>query len=613
MYSLFHYKKEENQMKNLRTRCLSVLLALSMVMTAFIFIPEPAFADEAVYKADFKTHDEIFTAGAEAQYSGKTVILHSNDVHGAIGGYAKIADLEDDFKAAGAEVITVDCGDYSQGDTYVNTSKGMNAVTLMSLAGYEYATLGNHEFDYGYDILSGNLKEAGYKTICADVLENGRTIYDPDLIHTTKGGVKIGFFGLDTPETQTKVNPVNIAGLTFLSNSGGKTELFDCAAAEVKALKDQGADLIIALTHLGVDEESKQDGHRSTDVYEKAPGIDMILDGHSHTVMTEGMNGEPVQSTGTKFENIGVVVIDDASKKIEEHYLVATEDLTEDADVKAATDAIIAEIDKDYGKIIATSEVRFASEKTENRCYETNTGDLVTDSMVWILKERKYAMDVDDDHIVAITNGGALRAGLDEGANVTKKDINTILPFGNTITVGYVKGSTILEVLEASTYCIPEPIGGFPQTKGISFNIDATKPYDMGELYPGTTYYAPRTIQRVSISGINGREFKPDDVYAVVTNDFVTNGGDTYYSIKEELSGFFDTGIPLDEAVCEFIIKELDGKLTKEAYGESRGDITIGSPSAVAADFDAVKATIEYIVSWIRWFLSYGSSSVSFG
>ncbi len=576
-------------MKSFKTRFLSLVVAYSMV-AAGTFIPLPVYAaDTPEYPAVTKTHDQIFPVGAEAPFAGKTVILHSNDVHGAIEGYAKIADLEDDFEAAGAEVITVDCGDYSQGTPYVSISKGESAVTLMNAAGYEYATIGNHEFDYGYSTLKDNLKSATYKSICADVLENGQTILDPDIIHTTRGGVKIGFFGLETPETKDKTHPKNIVGLTFLSNSDGRTELFDCAQAEVKALQDQGADLIFSLAHLGVDVESEMDGHRSVDVYEKTPGIDMILDGHSHTVMTEGKNGEPVQSTGTKFENIGVVVIDDATKKIEDHYLVDTEGLTEDPEVKAISDDITKKIDEEYGETIATSEVRFASEKTENRCYETNTGDLITDSMLWELKKMDLAVEVDDDHIVALTNGGGIRAGLQEGATVSRKDIKNILPFGNTLTVSYVNGSTLLEALEASTFCTPEKIGGFPQTKGIVFNIDADKPYDKGDLYPNSTYYAPKSIQRVSITSINGKPFNPDDKYAIVTNDFITSGGDTYYSIKAADSSF-DTGMTLDEAVSDFIVNGLGGKLTKEAYGEPRGDITINAPTAAPVALNKVKA-----------------------
>ncbi|MBQ7507659.1 MAG: bifunctional metallophosphatase/5'-nucleotidase [Lachnospiraceae bacterium] len=571
-------------MKKIRNGLMSAVLAGALI--APVFAPAAVYADvDQVGEPVFKTHAEIFAGGAD-EYAGKTVILHSNDVHGALKGYAMIADLEDDFEAAGAEVIMVDCGDYTQGDPLVSISKGASAIELMNLAGYEYSTLGNHEFDFGIDVLKENLNNAAFTPVCADVLDTDGLLLEKDhVIHETKSGVKIGFFGMETPETQTKANPALIKGLTFLSNSAGKTELNDCAAIEVQELKEEGADIIVTLAHLGVDDESI--GNQSYDVFNSTPGIDIMLDGHSHTEMTEGKNGEMIQSTGLKFANIGVVVIDDATKAIEDHYLVKTkteegEDaLTSDEEVAAAEKKISDEVDALLGEVIGTSEVRFASQKTENRCYETNTGDLVTDAMMWTILNQTDSLLVDDDHVVAITNGGGLRAGLEEGSEVTMKDINTILPFGNTLTLAYIDGATLLEALEASTFCTPKDIGGFPQTKGIQFTIDASKPYDKGELYPDSTYYAPKSIQRVSIQSINGKPFNENDIYALITNNFISAGGDTYYAVSAADTSF-DTGIPLDEAVSGYIANALDGKLTKEMYGEPRGDITIGNAPVAA-------------------------------
>lgn len=138
---------------------------------------------------------------------GKTVILHSNDVHGAIDLYAAMAALKADYEAQGAEVILADAGDYSQGTVYVSVNKGADAVTMMNATGYDVVTLGNHEFDYGYAQLVENMKAAKFQVLCADVLgADGKTIYDANTI-IEKGGVKIGFFGLETPEAQTKATP----------------------------------------------------------------------------------------------------------------------------------------------------------------------------------------------------------------------------------------------------------------------------------------------------------------------------------------------------------------------------------------------------------------------
>ena len=580
-----------------RKKLLGFILSGALILG--MWMPAGVRANDVgdTFKADTKTHKDIFN-GSSTQYKGKTVILHSNDVHGAIAGYAYIAELEDDFEEAGAEVITMDAGDYSQGTSYVSSSMGASAVSLMNEAGYEFSTLGNHEFDYGWAQLKSNLSDAKFKVLCADVTdrETGKTIFDANNLYTTKGGVKIGIFGMETPETQTKANPSLIKGLIFASNSGGKTGLYDCAKEQVASLKTQGADLIVGLTHLGMDSESSGDGHRSVDLYDHVDGIDFIIDAHSHDTMTEGLAGEPIQSTGTKFENIGVVVIDETSKKIEEHYLVATEGLDKDPVVEAAAKKIIDDIDAKLGHVIATSEVAFTGEKSDNRCHETNTGDLITDAMVWAIKDRGYTINVDDDHVVAIENGGSIRSSINIG-DVTKQNIKDVLPYDNTFYVIYVKGSELLEALEASTFDLPNTIGGYPQTKGIRFNIDTTKPYDQGELYPNSTYYAPKSIQRVKILSVNGKAYSENDIYVVVTNSYIGAGGDTYYPFSAATESF-NTWINEYEAVVDYIEKGLEGKLTSERYGEVRGDATYEAAPA-APKLSTVKAGKKKLT--VKW------------
>ena len=285
---------------------LSVLLAMAMVLSLSV----------TSFAAD--TDSE-----AKAEMAGKTVILHTNDVHGAIEGYAYITALKADYEAKGAEVILVDAGDYSQGEVYVSDTKGLDAVEMMNVTGYDVVTLGNHEFDYGYAQLKENMTKADFKILCANVYgEDGIPIFDANYTYTTKSGVKIGFFGMETPEAQTKANPALIKGLKF------DTDLKAVAEKQLEALKDD--DVVIALSHLGVDDSSKP--YTSYDLYNAAKGIDFIIDGHSHSVMTKGKNGEPIQSTGTKFANIGVIVIDDASKKIESNSLYEIkEDTAKDA------------------------------------------------------------------------------------------------------------------------------------------------------------------------------------------------------------------------------------------------------------------------------------------
>ena len=553
-------------------KLLALLLALILALSV-----APALAD---YPA------KVFPT----DYTGKTVILHSNDVHGAIDGYAYIAWLKTWMEEHGAEdVILVDVGDFSQGTVYVSTTKGEAAIDMMNAAGYDIVSLGNHEFDYGYDNLMENLSKAKFYTICANVFEDetGNSILEPsvnayfvpteeDKDDESKIYLKIAFIGIETPETATKVNPGLISNIHFSTFD----DLYACTQKAIDAVRDD-VDLVIGLFHLGVYEESAISGYRSIDVYNKVTGLDFIIDGHSHTVMTAFENGEPIQSTGTKFANVGVIVIDNETKTIEDHFLMSTAGMGKDEAVAAKAQEIMDEIDAKYGAAFATSEVLLNGERAPgNRTEETNMGDLVTDAMVWFATKEGGIEQVEPNQVIGITNGGGIRATIQPG-EISMKDVNTVLPFGNTVTVIYVTGEDLLEVLEASTFCTPEPIGGYPQTSGITWTLDSTKEFDKGEVYvldgKETSYFKPASIQRVSIQAINGEPFDPAATYAVVTNNFCAAGGDTYNCFARaynEGSGF-DTGIPLDEAVMAYVTDVLGGVITAETYGEPTGETQI--------------------------------------
>ena len=536
-------------------------LVLSLVLVLAVAVPASAAYD---YAANAK----IF----HSDFSGKTVILHSNDVHGALEGYAAMSALKANYEIAGAEVILVDAGDFSQGTIYVSTSKGASAVNLMNAVGYDLATLGNHEFDYGYEQLKKNLELANFTVICADVFldETGETIYDPAAIIETDSGLKLGFFGMETPETATKVNPGLIKDISFATFD----DLYASAQIAVDALREQEVDLVFGLVHLGVDDESAANGYRSLDLYDNVNGIDFLIDGHSHTVMTAGPNGEPIQSTGTAFANIGVIVIDNETKTIEDHFLMATDGLAVNALVNSRAMGIIETVDAEYGTPFATSEVRLNGDRAPgNRTEQTNLGTLITDAMVWTVVSTGGVAQYYDAPVVGITNGGGIRATIEAG-EVTKKDINTVLPFGNTVAVVYVTGAELLEALEASTYCTPDAVGGYPQTSGIEWVLDTTAAFDQSEVYTldgkESSYYAPASINRVTIKSINGEPFDEAATYAVVTNNFCAAGGDTYNVFNRAyVQGFgFDTGIPMDEAVMDYITEVLGGVIGAE-YAEA--------------------------------------------
>ncbi len=535
-------------------------LLLSVVMTLTLLVSS-AWADEP------------------KPLDGKTVILHTNDVHGSIELYAKVAAMKDDYEAQGAQVILADAGDYSQGTVYVSVNKGKDAVTMMNAAGYDVATIGNHEFDYGYAQLKSNLDSAAFKVVCANVLQDGNPVFDAYTM-INKGGVQVAFVGLETPEAQTKANPALIQGLTFLAGD----EMYAAVQTQVDAARTAGADIVIVLTHLGVDSSSEP--NTSYDLYKKVNGIDFIIDGHSHTVMTKGPEGEPIQSTGTALNNIGVITIDNATKKIESNELIPiwhTEEVDgkevpvydytkSDETVANAAKAIIDPIDADYDQKFAESAVDLNGAKAPgNRTEETNLGDLITDAMMWAIKTK--APGVDMNNAVAITNGGGIRAAIAKG-DITKKDVNTVLPFGNTLAVVYVKGSELLEALEVSTYCTPKSLGGFPQFAGMEVELNTACEYDANDTtYPGSTYFGPKSINRITIKTVNGKAFDKDATYAVITNDFLAAGGDTYYAFAAAQTQF-DTGLPLDEILMEYITVELNGVVT-DKYAAPQGRLTI--------------------------------------
>jgi 2',3'-cyclic-nucleotide 2'-phosphodiesterase (5'-nucleotidase family) len=553
-------------MKNMK-KLLSVLLVIVMVFalmgSALAADTETSTAAPAVTTA----------AAATGEMAGQIVILHTNDVHGKISGYAKIAAMKAAYEAKGAYVLLLDAGDYSQGTVYVSTSKGASAVELMNLAGYDAAALGNHEFDYGYEQLKSNLSTAKFAVLAANVKYNGKTAFADNKVFTAPDGTKIGVFGLDTPETATKANPAMIKGITF----GTDAELVTTAAAQVKALRDLGCKYVVCLGHLGVDAESV--GHQSLDVLKAVSGIDLFIDGHSHSVIEGNTNtlvsGETrtkldagstmLVSTGTAFANIGVVTI--SGGKMSASLVPVTDDMAADSTVKAKSDELTKTIDAAYGAKFAATQVYLNGVKANVRTQETNMGDLITDALVW--KSEKEGVKVD----AAVTNGGGIRAEIKAG-DITKKDINTVLPFGNTLSIVKVTGAELLEALEASTYSTPDAIGGFPQVSGIKFTIDTTKTFAAGDKYPGSTYAKPASINRVSIQSVGGKAFDAAATYTIVTNNFTAAGGDTYYAFAASPINY-DLGIPMDEAVMEYITTALKGTVTAAKYGSTQGRITI--------------------------------------
>lgn len=558
-------------------------LLLSLALTASLTIP--ATASAPAYGPG--TPPMFGSSFAPGDVAGKLVIIHTNDTHGrdlqgdGILGTAAVAQLKKDYQAAGADTLLLSAGDAAQGTTLVNYNRGADAISFMNLAGYDAMCVGNHEFDWGYDNLKQLVSLANFPVMGANVLdkESGSPVFQERQVFTTSAGLKVGVFGLSTPETATSANPSGIQTLRFQ----GGDELYQCAARQVEALKAEGCDLIVALGHLGVDESSAAAGCRSVDVVNHVSGIDLFIDGHSHTVMDRGRpvpsdqypsfqnNSDTlIVSTGSYLANTGVVVYDPATKSLDcglvSDSIYSGSDEATAAAIFARDTAIIAEL----GKPFAVSEVLLNGERAPgNRTEETNLGDFAADALLY--GANKATGNIID---AAITNGGGIRDSIKPG-QISMLDMRTVFPFNNQICVLPISGQGLLETLEAATYCTPGAIGAFPQVSGITFTIDTAGTYENGEPY-STYYRCANPGARIKDVSVNGEPLDLSRTYYIATNDFSAVGGDTYYAFKEAyMAGGFNTGVALEDALIDYTKTILGNVIPASRYGAPQGRIQI--------------------------------------
>lgn len=547
-------------------KLLSIVLALVMLMCAFA-----AVAEEAA--------------------PAKLVILHTNDIHGRavagedVLGYARIAAAKNALLDQGYDVLLLDAGDFSQGTPIVNLGYGKNAIDFMNAAGYDAATVGNHEFDWGADNLQQVLENAKFPVLAANITRtaDGTAFLAPNAVFE-KGGLKVGVFGLATPETMTKAHPDKVKGISISMLDA----LYADAQAQADELRAAGCDVVVCLAHLGDADESI--GNRSIDVLEHVTGIDLLIDGHSHTELDGGVkNGETLRvSTGEYSQAIGYVVVEKVTEeevtslnmtaglwKLEddaEAALVLGAGLPVDEEVADVVNAIDAAVNAELSAAFAKTEVLLNGERSPGvRTEETNLGDFACDAILWAAKNALG----EDQVAAAVTNGGGIRASIAIG-DVTMLDMKTVFPFGNEVAVITVTGAELLEALEAATWCTPEAIGAFPQVAGIEFTIDTTVAYENADLYPDSTYYAPaKPGSRVTIQTVGGQPWDAAAQYNIATNDFTAAGGDTYYAFAYpyKVSGY-KTGVALEDALVNYTQQVLGGVIG-EAYAQPQGRITI--------------------------------------
>ena len=457
---------------------------------------------------------------ASACWTGEkseVTILYTNDVHTYIDKqapeltYAAIAALKQSYQNAGKKVLLVDAGDHVQGTAYGSMDQGASIIELMNAAGYDAATPGNHEFDYGMDRAKELMRDADFPYLSCnwvDLRTNLRVL--PEIKVFVRGGVRIAFVGITTPETFTKSTPayfMNKAQTKYIYDILGGEDGQKLYSAVQKAVDKAKclADVVIGLGHLGVDPSSSP--WTSEEVIAHTTGFDAFIDGHSHTVMENKQVADAsgrlvtLTQTGSYFANVGEMTI--APDGTISTRLVSTYD-QEDPAVAAEQAAWVSSVDEMLGEKIAVADTKFyitdpATGKRRIRSGETNLGDFVADGIY------TYFNEVEQLHCdIAIMNGGGIRSDEDAG-HWTFKTFKQVSPFGNVACLMSVTGKQIQDALEfAARFAGAEgkENGGFLQVAGATYEIHTDIPNtvqtDDKNVWIGSATGTPR-VQNVKI------------------------------------------------------------------------------------------------------------------
>lgn len=517
-------------------------------------------------------------SSAAGQSTPLLAIIHTNDTHGhdietaatenEKGNFsmAAVPQLKADWEAKGYEVLIVDAGDATQGMPLVDQSLGEAGITFLNACGYTAMAMGNHEFDRGPDELAAYEKLAEFPTLSANVIDRqtGKPRFKPNTLVELAGGTKVGFFGLTTPSTATIVKPKFVEGFNFL----GGDELYACAQQQVDELRSQGADLVVCLGHLGNLESSAPS--TSVDVLNNVQGIDLFIDGHDHKLVEEEVAGTLLVETGCYLQNIGLVVIDEG---IQTNNSIAYGDYDgTDASTQTVIDNVNTQVETELAVVLGRTSFFLDGNRSPGvRTQETNLGDFCTDAFLWAAGESSGTKPD-----AAVINGGAIRASIEEG-DIALSNIKSVFAFANQVYILNVTGAQLLEALEAGYQSAgEESIGAFPQIAGIEVTVDATVPYERGELYPNSTFYSPANPgSRVTIHSVGGHAWAADERYSLAVSDFLCEGGDTYYAFRQAADAEMPVTCDFDyEALSSYLVVACDHEVP-DAYSESQGRIRI--------------------------------------
>ena len=555
-------------------KIVSLLLLLTMVFSLAACgnssqETAPAAAVEAASEAVSEPATEITESSAPVNAGSNVVILYTNDIHCGVDEnitFKGLSAVKNAIEATGKQVLLVDCGDAVQGGNIGTLSKGEYIVDIMNELGYALAIPGNHEFDYTMDGFLSNVSKAQYQYLsCNFVDADGNPVLDPYAI-IEADGAKIAFVGVSTPKTLVTSTPTYFMDengdyiYSFCQDETGEL-LYSTVQAAVDSAKAEGADYVILLSHLGIEEECKP--YTSSDVITHTTGIDVVLDGHSHSVIesdiVKNANGENVvlTSTGTKLANVGCLSFNsDAS---------LTTTLINIDETAELVDGINAEFEELLNEVVAHTDVDLcikdpATGERMVRSNETNLGDLCADAY--------RALSGAD---VAVVNGGGIRADIPAG-DITYGQIINVHPFGNEMCVVEVTGQELLDALELSAASLPGEFGGFLQVSGMTLTIDVSVESTV-KLDENSMFVSVEGERRVKDVMIGENPIDPEATYTLASHNYkLKNMGDGYSMFADNV--FLQDSVMIDNQVLiNYIIDELGGVVGadySDPYGQGR-------------------------------------------
>jgi 2',3'-cyclic-nucleotide 2'-phosphodiesterase (5'-nucleotidase family) len=499
-------------------------------------------------------------------------ILYTNDVHCAVDegiGYAGLAAYKKQLEADGSHVLLADVGDALQGAPIGTVSKGSIIIDIMNEIGYDVATLGNHEFDYGMPRFFELTQMAKFPYVSANFtdLKTGESVFEPYTILEVDG-VKIAFVGITTPKTVTSSTPAYFQDENgefvygFLQDATGEG-LYNAVQSAVDAARAEGAVYVIGLAHLGITADASP--WTSSEVIQNTSGIDVILDGHSHSAIeserVKNKAGEwtLLSSTGTKLSSIGMLLITKSGNITTGLISDYTEkDESMDTFIKAAQaefeemlNTVVAKTDVDLTIMEPGTDVRIV------RNAETNLGNLCADA---------YRAIGGAD--IAFVNGGGVRASIPAG-DITLGQIISVHPFGNYLCVVEATGQEILDALEMGVRNMPEENGGFLQVSGMTFTIDVSVPTSV-TLDENGLFVSIGDTRRVGNVLVNGEPIDPAKTYTLASHDYlIKNAGDGYTMFQDNV--LLQDAIMLDNQVLINYITDYLGGVIGQDYAEPYG------------------------------------------